>query len=648
MNVFITYENIIQGITKNNRNNLNQIIKLDMMLRKYFYFALLVLASVWLMPSCSEDDVVPPVQEEEKEDKPSDENGENVHVPNPAGDDFYKFVNGEWHESLTDLSAPQGYSYDIAKLLAAKTLECYKTYEPAILIQESLANLLAGGQDANLQRMYEIIEELLADVETKTDAYRAIGKMVGMGLIDSEIRLYMYPDEGIMHYAVVPPQADEEGEEEEAEIRSMKHRKVKKLKKYSGRSRSTDDAMNAILEGLGMDPDYFLYDESIVPFLTKLEESSLDELKELINGAVVSELLPFCGDEYVAEITQGAITSTMDMVNALFEELFKYSLSHHFSQTYLTEELKGQYAEYGEELRSVFAKRIENNAWLSTATKQAALAKLNAMKFFFGEPDVWYEEGFPVLKGELLVDDILEAKASNKRLVEAVLGKNHRDESFTWGICQPGGSCLNKHDAYYSVDTNAMHIHPSFLMAPEYAEDMEPGKVYASFYVMGHEMTHGFDLDGSTYDGEGQENNWWAAEDRAKFEALNNLVIEQIGTFEVAEGIFANSSKTVTEDVADMGGMNIAFDALTAYLTKKGVSGDELKEAQKDFFEHHAYRYRTYYTPKALQEQLADEHSVDMVRVNGIVQHMDSWYELYNVVEGDALYLPKEERIVIW
>ena len=607
-----------------------------MILRKYFYFALMVLASVWLMPACSDHD-----------DMPGGEN-EEEHVSNPAGDDFYMFVNGEWHESLTNLSTPQGYDYEIATLLSAKTSECYKTFEPAILIQESLANLQAGGQDANLQRMEEVIEELLADVETKTDAYQAIGKMVGMGLIDSEIRLYMYPEGGIMHYAVVPPQADEEGEEEEAEIRSMKHRKVKKLKKYSGRSRSTDDTMGAILEGLGMDSDYFLYDESIVPFLTKLEESSLDELKELINDAVASELLPFCGDEFVAQATEGAITSTIDLVNALFEELFKYSLSHHFCQTYLTEELKKQYAEYGEELRLVFAKRIENNAWLSTPTKQAALAKLNAMKFFFGEPDVWYEEGFPVLKGELLVDDILEAKASNKRLVEAVLGKNVRDESFTWGICQPGGSSLHRSDAYYSVDTNAMHIHPSFLMAPEYAEDMEPGKVYASFYVMGHEMTHGFDLDGSTYDGEGQENNWWAAEDRAKFEALNNQVIEQIGTFEVAEGIFANSSKTVTEDVADMGGLNIAFDALTAYLTKKGVSGDELKEAQKDFFEHHAYRYRTHYTPETLQEQLEDEHSVDMVRVNGIIQHMDSWYELYNVVEGDALYLPKEERIVIW
>ena len=616
-----------------------------MILKKYFYFALLVLASLWVMPSCSEDNDIPNQEIPEEPENPG--NNEEEHVPNPAGDDFYMFVNGEWHESLTDLSTPQGYDYDIAHLLAVKTGECYKTFEAAQMIQKSSANLQAGGQDANLQRVDEIINELLAGVETKTDAYQAIGKTIGMGLLEEQVKLYMYPAEGIMCYAVVPPQQVEE-DEEQASIGSMKHKKIKKLKKYSSRSRSTDDTMNAILEGLGLDPEYFDFDESIVPFLTNLEKSSLDELKELINDAVASELLPFCGDEFAAQFTEGAITSTTDLVNLVFQDLFKYSLSHHFSRTYLTEELKEQYAEYGEEMRSVFAKRIENNAWLSTPTKQAALAKLDAMKFFFGEPDVWYEEGFPVLKGELLVDDILEAKASNKRLVEAVLGKNARDESFTWGICQPGGNGLNVHDAYYSVDTNAMHLHPSFMMAPEYTEDMEPGEVYAAFYVMGHEMTHGFDLDGSTYDGEGKENNWWAAEDRAKFEALNNQVIEQIGTFEVAEGIFANSSKTVTEDVADMGGLNIAFDALTAYLTKMGVSGDEMKEAQKNFFEHHAYRFRTHYTSETLQEQLQDVHSVDMVRVNGIIQHMDSWYDLFNVVEGDALYLPKEERIVIW
>ena len=101
-----------------------------MILKKYFYFALLVLASLWVMPACSEDNDIPsqevPEEPESPED-PGDNGGE--HVPNPAGDDFYMFVNGEWHESLTDLSTPQGYDYDIAHLLAVKTGECYKTLD---------------------------------------------------------------------------------------------------------------------------------------------------------------------------------------------------------------------------------------------------------------------------------------------------------------------------------------------------------------------------------------------------------------------------------------------------------------------------------------------------------------------------------------
>ena len=605
-----------------------------MILRKYFYFVLLMLASVFVMPSCSEDDVIPAEDEE-------------VDVPNPAGDDFYMYVNGEWHESLTDLSTPQGYSQDMVNWAGEKTTECLGDFEPLQLVQKSLNQMLNGDQDANLQRVEEIIEELLAEVETEADAYQAIGKMIGMGLADEHLKLYMYPGDGIMNFTVAPPSAFEK-EAEQAAARSVNHTKVMKLQKYSSKSRSTDDMLESILEGLGMDMEYFLYFDGIESFLANLENCSLDELKEFISDAVQSELILYCGDEYVANATEGALNTTAAYLNSQFMNLFGYAFSHHFSQTYISEELKEQYAAYGEELRTVFAKRIENNAWLSASTKQAALAKLDAMKFFFGEPDEWYEEAFPVLKGELLVDDILEAKESHKRLVEALLGKNFREESLTFEICRPGGYTLNVYQACYSFNTNAMHIYPTYMMEPEYAPDMDPGEVYAAFYVMGHEMTHGFDIDGSKYDAEGNETNWWAAEDRTKFEALNNLVIEQIGTFEVAEGIFANSSITVGEDVADLGGLNIAFDALTAYLTKKGVSGDELKEAQKNFFEHHAYRYHIYYTPEALQKQLQDVHSVSLVRVNGMVQHMDSWYELYNVVEGDALYLPKEKRITIW
>ena len=129
---------------------------------------------------------------------------------------------------------------------------------------------------------------------------------------------------------------------------------------------------------------------------------------------------------------------------------------------------------------------------------------------------------------------------------------------------------------------------------------------------------------------------------------MNNKFIKQIGTHEAAPGVMANGELTIGEYVADLGGLNIAFDALTEYLKKQGVSGEQLKKAQKDFYEYYAYRYRTQYNEADLQAQLEDEHGVDKVRVNAMVQHMDSWYELFNVVEGDLLYLPKEERVNIW
>ena len=105
---------------------------------------------------------------------------------------------------------------------------------------------------------------------------------------------------------------------------------------------------------------------------------------------------------------------------------------------------------------------------------------------------------------------------------------------------------------------------------------------------------------------------------------------------------------TIVEDVADLGGLNIAFDALNEYLAEQGVTGEELKEAQKAYFERHAYRHRRVYSSQGFQNMLNDTHSASLVRVNGMLQHMDAWYELYNVTESDDMYLPEDKRINIW
>jgi predicted metalloendopeptidase len=616
----------------------------DMTIKKYFYFALLMLASLWVMPSCSEDDM-PGGEYPGNEEPPVEE-----HVPNPAGDDFYMFVNGEWFESLTNTNESQGFAVDATKIYNEKFIDVARTINEISIVTNSLFKMYEGGQQANLDRVDEIVEELLAEVETAQDAYRMIGQLIRMGLADEYAQIYMVFEEGEIYYTIAPSSIEEEGEEEaKARRRSLKKIDWSKFKKYAPKSRSTDVVIESIVEGTGLGLDYLSYCEDLDEFIANLQNCTLDELKEFIQDAVHQELLPFCGDEYVQQITGGVLQTTTDYFNLSITTLFDYSLSYHYYKAYVTEETKANFKEYGKMFSTMMSQRIEKQTWMSSQTKQAALDKLANMRFFYGWPENEYTEvAFANPKGELLVDDIIEAKLSRTRLIEAKLGNNLRDESMMLIMYSPGPTSLTAYNAFYLPVTNAVHIFSSFMMEPEYSSDMDPSELYVSLSTLTHEITHSLDKTGADYDAEGNESNWWAAEDKAKFDAMNADFAAQLSALEAAPGIHQDGNLTVGENLADLIGLQMSFDALTDHLNKKGVKGEALIEAQKNFFEIYAYRYRSVYTPDEFQMRLNDEHGIDKIRVNGIVQHMDSWYELYQVVEGDALYLPKEERVNIW
>ena len=622
-----------------------------MILRKYFYFAMLVLASVWLMPSCSEDDVISAEDEEVEVEKPSDENGEVADVPNPAGDDFYMFVNGEWHESLTDTDVTQGYITDVAKLTMQRLNEVAGAMDEVAAINKSLAHLYNGGQQDNLDRVEEIIEELLADVETKNDAYRAIGQMIAMGMIDDFAKLYMVFEEGEVYYTIAPGIIPEEkGEEAKLGRRTIKNIDWKKYKKYTPKSRTADEVLIGLVEGLGLGLDYLSYAEELDEFIVNLDNCSLEELVEFILDNVQLALLPYCGDEYVQEITEGQLQTTADYFNETFVADFNYSLSYYFNQAYVSAEVKEMFKAYGEELKGIFAKRIENAAWLSAQGKQAALLKLENMKLFYGWPDNEYtEEAFAQPEGELLVDDMIEVKMSRTRLIGAKLGNDVRNESMMLLMYAPGEQIsLTEYNAVNLPYINTVNILPAYMIEPEFSLEMDPSEIYVSLSTLGHEMAHSFDTEGINYGPEGDEADWLMGEDKAKFEAMAAQFAAQISTLEAIPGIYQDGNLTKDENLADLVGLNITFDALNECLKKNGVSGDDLKEAQKNFFEFYTFRYCANYSAEDIQKHLADVHGFDQIRVNGIVQHMEGWYELYNVVEGDVLYLPKEERITIW
>ena len=614
------------------------------------FYALLLLVAGMSFAACSEEPI----------DGPGSNGNEDVTASKP-GDDFYMYVNGAWHNSLPgQIKSSEGWLFDASASVEEKASELLEEMVEYTTIIESYKRTKSGEMEANVayaDSIYENLSERIEAAEDKAALGHIVGECIKKGYVDMMLKLYTsYPKNGdkvcftLCPDMVMTQIVNGGGEEEEEEAR--KHGKHLSMggEKYFSKTRAAgdDDFMSYVVEGLGYDPDQFLMEDSLVTVYNEMNMAPLEMLKEIVKKALETELYVYCGDDLAQKITENAVASTGQILEKQLPSLLSYPLSYYFCEKYVDDKVKAEYTEYAETMREVFAKRIEANEWLSDPTKQKALEKLNSMKFFIGEPDSWDMEALPKLRGELLLDDILETKQTRIRAIESLLGKDKRNESMTASILLFEGMPTYVYNAGHLFPANSMLMLPAFMMEPEYTSDMDAAKKYAMFYVIGHEMTHGFDLKGSTRDANGNLNNWWEPADREKFEALNDELIQQISTFEIAPGIKANGNNTITEDVADLGGLNIALDALNEYLKDNGATEEEIKEAQKTFFEYHAMRYRAEYTPLQFQFMLGDVHSVNMVRVNGMVQHMDSWYELYNVQEGDALYLPADKRIKIW
>lgn len=625
---------------------------------KSFYALLLLVAGMGFV-ACSEEPI----------DGPGSNGNEDVTASKP-GDDFYMYVNGEWFKSIGNEDVNKGWMVDVDKSIKEKTEAVLEEMEAKKTLDESFRRLKNGEQQqANVEFVDELYGTLSAEIMAAEDIPtlgRLCGKYITNGYLDCMMKLYtaVSPDDDRVCFTIVPDPVfaklmssleDEEGEEEgeEEESRTFgKHLNFSTGVKYFSKTRAAgeEDFFTYVVEGLGadFDPDLFVKEDSLSVMYDQLLMCPLEDLQDFVLNAVRTELYLYCGDQHTQEVTSGVVATTEEIMEKLMPELFMYPLSYYFCEKYVSDETKEKFTAYAESLREVFAKRIEANAWLSATTKAEALTKLANMKFFIGEPDSWIEEGLPQLRGNLLADDLLEMKQARISAIRNLVGENVKEETMNLCILGFGGIPTYIYNAFHFFMSNSVVILPAFMMEPEYTPGMDVAKMYAMFYVIGHEFTHGFDVKGSQYDLNGLEHNWWDQADREKFDALNKALIEQISTFEILPGVMADGNKTVGEDVADLGGLNIALDALTEYLTDQNASDEEIKEAHKTFFEYYALRYRSSYSQEQIQKNLQDVHSFDKVRVNGIFQHIDRWYELYDVNEGDKLYLPAEERITIW
>ncbi len=295
-----------------------------------------------------------------------------------------------------------------------------------------------------------------------------------------------------------------------------------------------------------------------------------------------------------------------------------------------------------ENLRAAFRARIEANDWMSPQTRQSALEKLANYKIMVGYTTKWRDYSALTIRADDLFGDAERARAANWAFTRGLLG--HPVDRDLWGMTP---QTVNAYNAGPLVEV----VFPAAILQPPFFNpDADPAVNYGGIgAVIGHEMTHGFDDEGRKIDATGHLRDWWTAQDAARFEAKATKYGAEFAAYDTGLGASINPKLTMGENIADLGGQNLALDAYHASLGGSpapvidGYSGDQR------VFLGWAQVWRELQRPDAERQQLVtDPHSPGRYRAITAERNIDAWYRAFDVRPGEKLYLAPADRVTIW
>lgn len=305
-------------------------------------------------------------------------------------------------------------------------------------------------------------------------------------------------------------------------------------------------------------------------------------------------------------------------------------------------EAKAEMLKLVQNLLAAYKVRIENLPWMSDATKQEALKKLATFRPKIGYPDKWRDYS------------ALEVKADD------ALGNAKRSAVFEWNryaarLDQP----VDKDEWFMSPQTVNAYYNPSFneivfpaaiLQAPFFDLAADPAINYGAIGgVIGHEIGHGFDDQGSQSDADGILRNWWTPDDLAKFKERTTALGAQYGAFEPLPGIKVNGDLTMGENIGDLGGVEVSLEAYKMSLNGAEAPVIDGFTGIQRFFLGWGQVWRSKYRDEALRNQiLSDPHSPARYRVNGVVPNVDDWYAAFSIPADAKMFIAPEKRVKIW
>ena len=323
--------------------------------------------------------------------------------------------------------------------------------------------------------------------------------------------------------------------------------------------------------------------------------------------------------------------------NVLGEVLGQQYVERHF-----TPEAKAKMDVLVQNLTKAYGDSINQLEWMTVETKKAALEKLAAFTPKIGYPDKWRDYSNLDIKADDLVGNYIRYATFDHFEDTDKIGKPV--DKADWGMTP---QTIN---AYYSPVRNEIVFPAGILQSPFFDLKADDAVNYGAIgAVIGHEIGHGFDDQGSKYDGQGNLRSWWTDADRAEFDVLGKKLVAQFNKFEPIKGQSINGELTLGENIGDLAGVTIGYKAYQMSLNGThapmidGLTGDQR------FFMGYAQVWRSKSREDALRAQLiSDPHSPGEFRVNGIVGNVDAFYQAFDVKESDAMYLKPDDRVKIW
>ena len=633
------------------------------------------------------------------------------------GDNFYMHCIGTWWKNTTltgegkaEVSFQNDMSENFKKRVAALTDANYQVFKSHLnWADDGSATAIAA------QKLYDgVLEQSGLDkAETADEVLHAFGKLVEMGIAPGfRLEPFFYKGKICLYFKTaneffIELQKDTNPGDDASQSSSqpslqqmiMQYPELQShLVPLSGSSATRAipqqwSAIKGIIEGMGIDTENVFLLEGHAALMPPMPSEQLKKYVDEENENMASWQEPYekadvkalkkYAMSYVRSDSAFISRGAMEKINAGLDfTLNGKKVETRMSLKKVEEILGGSYLPYlrskmvadqmvpagtketllkcCEELKAVFAQRIKDSEWLSESSKLNAIEKLNAMKFNVAYPDKWYAEGLPDFsKSQSLLEDLYISRSARIKLLKAIIGKD-RNESFTVTAMSEFGN-LTYDNATYDPNSNSMNILPFYVLPPFYDAAQSLAINYANLCTIGHEMTHGFDTAGSRIDKNGDykaEGIWADASDKAEFDRRAELLVKCYESFDLLPdelpGQKANGKFTLAENIADLGGGEIAYQAYLNRLKADGYTGDQLKQMKQRFFQTYAETWRAKYNGKhAMSEAFGDdteapnEHSLPKERVNGVVTNMDGWYEAFDVTDG-ALYRKPAERIKIW